>query len=127
MAFISIEIVQAWRPHMTKFIRIWLGEFDGFPRVDRDGQNGHPARLQDSTDFRYGFMIIGNMFQDMRCKDKIIRMIVEWKALEVHDVIGPFHLQIGSFISTKTLQEKLPKECFGSHVKHLQMVCLPIS
>lgn len=114
MAFISVEIVQAWCPHVTKFIRIRRGKFDGLSGVDGDGQYGHPARLQDSTDFRYCFVIIGDMFQHMRCKDNIIGPAAEWKTLKIHHVIGPLHLQVGSFIWTKTLRENSRKNASGA-------------
>ena len=90
MAFVSVKIVHAGCSYVVEFmwVRRWI--FDGVFRIDWDGKNGYAVRLQNSTDFRDCFLVIGDVFQHMRSKNKIIRFVGKWKVLEINVVIDAF-------------------------------------
>ena len=118
MTLVLLEIVSAGRAHVKGFTRIGLRVLDRHLGDYRDRKNGHTVWLQDSADFGDCPFVIRDVLQHMRSKNKIKRLVVKRKLLEVDSVVDSSHAQVSGFILPEPLAKELPKKRLGREVEH---------
>lgn len=121
--FVSIEVVRAWGANMHGFMWVWFWVFNCVRCDKRNWKNGNAARHENSVDLGDSFMVILDVFKNMRCVDDIVSAVLKREVAKIYFVVNPRHVEIGGFIATETTRKHWLEKMLGSEMQHFHEFC----